>query len=158
MSYDYSVVSFLEKRVAGVKTATDMQKAMQDCMALWTTFGAWVEDLAANGVMAKGGDTFGVAVMTGAEGQFDYWATVELAQDAKVPGDLTVLTIPAGLYVRCTVASLDDLGTAFMALYGEWPQSQSDYTIDMQGLCFERYPSNWEMNDPFEIYAAVKKL
>ncbi len=42
-------------------------------------------------------------------------------------------------------------------MYMQWPQTQTEYQLDMQGICFELYSVNWLPNEPLEVYASVIK-
>lgn len=161
MSFVFSVVEVGEKKLAGIKVETSMEKAARDCPDLWHTFGPRCEAELAEIANLEGG-AYGISVMTGNEGSFTYWAAVEVFPDASLPEGMAFTTIPAGLYVRCTVPGLEQLGSAFEAMYGEWPRSQGKYAIshDPQGVCFELYPLQpkpWDVTDPLEIYGPVVK-
>lgn len=161
MNKAYTVVEFPEKRIAGLHVQTDMQNAAKDCPALWQAFGPRIcTELANCASISKEGHTYGVSIMTDPE-RFTYWAAIEIGTDdasgKALPKDIQTMTIPAGLYVKCQVENLSQLGEAFTALYMQWPQTQNEYALNMQGLCFELYPMNWQLTDPLEIYASVIK-
>jgi AraC family transcriptional regulator len=98
---------------------------------------------------------FGVSVMVN-DNDFDYWATIEAAPDTAVPAGMDTIGISASLYVR-TTTSMDKLGEAFMYVYTQWVHEQSEYTLDMQGACFELYPPNWQPSGAVEVYSPVVK-
>lgn len=157
MKYTYSIVEIPAKQVAGITVETDMQRAEQDCPALWQTFGPRIcAELSGRVSRPENADTFGVSCMLD-ENRFVYWTAIEVNSTENLPTDMKTMTIPAGLYVKCTAPSLEKLGEAFTEMYMQWPHSQNDYVLDMQGVCFELYKGQWEMNDPIEIYATVIK-
>ena len=151
MSFEISVVEYPAKKLIGTKVRTTMQKAQNDCPALWQSFGPKICTQFSN---CQG--AFGVSVMVN-ENDFDYWAAVEPSVETVVPEGMDIIEIPAGLYAKCNVPNIEQLGPAFMFLYGPWVQGQSEYSLDMNGLCFELYPNDWQPTDAFEVYAPVKK-
>ncbi len=154
MSFEITVVGFPAKHLIGMKVRTDMQKAQTDCTALWQTFGPRIVDIPGCTGECKG--SFGVSVMLN-ENDFDYGAAVEVAPETTVPNGMEAFELPAGLYAKCTVASLEKLGEAYMYVYGPWIAGQSEYGLNMQAPCFEHYPANWRPEDAFEIYVPVTK-
>ncbi|MFD1259814.1 GyrI-like domain-containing protein [Entomomonas asaccharolytica] len=157
MSFQFTVVELPEIQVAGITVDTDMEKAMIDCPALWHTFAPRIcSELADCVEISKTGDSYGISKMID-ENRFTYWAAVQITQINTLPADFKTMTIPAGLYVKAQVPNLDMLGEALTAMYMQWPQSQTEYQLDMQGVSLERYEHNWQPNDPLEIFAAVIK-
>lgn len=157
MSYTFSVVELPAKQVAGITVQTDMQHAEQDCPVIWQTFGPRIcAELSGHIAVSDNADTFGICQMID-ESRFIYWAAIEVNSTENLPADMKTMTVPAGFYVTCTAPNLEKLGEAFTALYMQWPQTQNDYAIDMQGVCFELYKGQWQMNDPIQVYAAVTK-
>lgn len=153
MGYDFSVVQVQGKTLAGVKVKTNMERAAQDCPAIWHAFGSRIHT-ELSGIVA--GDSYGVSQSENPN-DFTYWASIEVNPAAVLPSDLETLSIPEGLYVRCAVPGLAQIGDAYTALYMEWPKTQTQYVLDMEGICFEQYPAQMSGDGPFEIYAAVKK-
>lgn len=151
--FEVTIVEYPAKRLTGTKVSTTMQKAMQDCPALWHTFGPRIGELLTADSDCQG--AYGISVMLNAE-DFDYWAAVETS--AAVPADMAQIDIPAGPYASCTVPSIDKLGDAYMYIYGEWPKSQTAYACNEQALSFELYPTEWQPSDPFKIYMPLKKI
>lgn len=154
MAYDFSVVQVQEKKLAGVKVKTNMERSAQDCPAIWHAFGPRIHK-ELSGIVA--GDSYGVSQSENPN-DFTYWASIEVAPAATLPSDLETLSIPGGLYVRCDVSGLAQIGDAYTALYMTWPTTQTEYMLDMGGVCFEQYPAQMSGDGPFAIYAAVKKL
>lgn len=151
MNFEVTVVEFPAKTLVGTKVRTTMQKAQSDCPALWQSFGPRICELFPE---CKG--VYGVSVMLN-ETDFDYWAAVETASDATLLPEMETVKLPSGLYARCAVANVEQLGAAYMFLYGPWIQGQTEYALNMEAPCFELYPSDWQENDAFEVYAPVKK-
>ncbi len=152
--YQVAIVEYPAKHLTGVKVRTTMQKAHQDCSALWQNFGPRMGELLSAGNGCP--ESYGVSVMLNAE-DFDYWAAFETVSSITVPPDMASLDLPAGQYAKCAVSSLEKLGDGYMYLYETWPKSQSEYTFDEQAPCFELYPANWQLTDAFEIYMPLKK-
>ena len=73
------------------------------------------------------------------------------------PDDMRETRIPGGLYVRCAVPSLARIAEAYTAMYEQWPSTQGEYEPDYQSVCFERYPPDFTHEQPFELFAAVKR-
>lgn len=151
MNFEVTVIEFPAKILLGMKVRTVMQNAAKDCPALWQTFGPRITELSP---VSPG--AYGISVMT-SENDFDYWAAVEVAPGISVPDNMGPIEIPQGFYARCSVPSLEQLGPAYMFVYGPWGESQSEYAIDMNGLSFELYPDDWQPGAAFEIYAPVTK-
>lgn len=157
MSFNFTVVEIPEKQIAGIYVQTTIQDASKDCPALWQSFGPRMCDTIANcNVVSKTGPSYGVNVMLD-ENKLNYWAALEVTSTSNLPKDLQTMTIPGGLYVKCTAQNLAQLGDAYTALYMQWPQSQHEYAVNMQAPCFELYSHNWQLNDPIEIYAPIVK-
>lgn len=151
--FDVKVVEYPQKRLAGQRVRTSMQKAQQDCPALWQSFGPGIGGIA-GAKLAQG--SFGLCVMLN-EADFDYWAAVEIDASASLPDGLESIEVPAGLYATTTVPNLEKLGPAYMFLYEDWPKSQREYGFSGQALSFELYPPNWQLAAAFEIFMPVKK-
>ncbi len=154
MSFEIAVVEFPATHLIGMKVRTTMQKAQADCPAIWQTFGPRIVEIPGGDCIGKG--AYGVSVMLN-ENDFDYWVAVEAASNAAVPKDMATFEIPDGLYAKCSVASLEKLGEAYMYVYSQWVSGQSEYGLNMQAPCFELYPPNWRLEDAFEIYVPVMK-
>jgi len=102
-------------------------------------------------------EAYGVSVMIGTDGTFDYWAAAETPADAPVPEGMETIELPAGLYASTFAPNLEQMEAAYRELYAEWSQRQSEYTVDMQALCVEVYGNGWEPSKPLEILAPVIK-
>lgn len=153
-NYNVIVIEYPAKRLVGLKVRTSMQKAAEDCPALWMTFGPRISQILSDEGGCKG--SYGVSVMLNAE-EFDYWAAVEMETKNAIPEGMSCIDIPAGLYAKCAVTNLETLGDTLMHIYTEWPKSQKEYIPDEQNPCFELYPANWQPTTPFEVFAPVKK-
>lgn len=162
MNFTFDVVDVSQLRLVGMTVRTTMEKARTDCPALWMTFAGRIAELcqqpgfcADNPVLERG--SFGLSTDMTQEG-FTYWAAVSVLPDVEVPAGLEEILLPARSYARCAVPNLAAVGQAFTAMYMEWPTEQMDYAPDMDGVCFELYPQNWQdENSPFSIYGSVIK-
>ena len=155
MSFSYRIENFPQTKLIGARIRTTMAQAGTDCPALWLSFGPRLcGDLSKFAVGAKA--TYGVSRMIDEE-TFDYWALIETQIEdlSSLPDNIESFTIEEGLFVRAEVDNLEQLGAAFNALYSQWPQTQTEYTLNMHGICFEYYPIPWQPTDAFAIYAPV---
>lgn len=156
MSFKFSIVSLPEIKTAGATIETNMERAMQDCPGLWYSFAARMfSELPQYAEIAEKASTYGISKMID-EQRFYYSASIEVTSVRELPDGIKVITIPAGLYVMCTVPSLAQLGDAYNALYMQWPEQQTEYAPDMQGVSVEKYFSS-DPTVPFELYAAICK-
>lgn len=157
MKFSFSVTPVPEKRLLGMRVRTNMANAHTDCPALWMRFGPRLcpELLKKSACFVGPQTSYGVSTEMGISGDFTYWAAIEAAPDATSPEGMEMLTIPAGPYVRCSVANLEEVGPAFSAMYMEWPATQTAYAPDMNGLCFELYPPDWRPKCPLELYGGL---
>jgi AraC family transcriptional regulator len=153
MTFEVSAAPFPAKHLIGIKVRTSMQSSATDCPALWQTFAPRMAEIQTG--IAGGSAAFGVSVMVN-DNDFDYWATIEASTNTAVPTGMETIGLPAGLYAR-TSTSMEKLGEAFTYVYTQWVQGQSEYTLNMQGACFELYPPNWQPGNAFEIYSPVVK-
>lgn len=155
MAYDFSIVELKEIQVAGMMNTSDMSNAHKDCPALWHAFGPRIEsELAQNADIPPSSKGFGISSMID-ENRFEYWAVVPVNSIEKLPEGMKTFTIPAGTYVTCHVPNLEHLGPVYETIYGEWPQSQNDYQIDMQGISIESYSMNWQPSDQLDLYVSI---
>lgn len=152
MSFEITVVELPAKHLIGMSVRTDMRKAQTDCPAVWQTFGPRIAGIPGRDGAGQG--AYGVSFMLN-ENDFDYRAAVEAAPGTTVPDGMAAFEIPSGRYARCGVASFEQLGEAYMYVYGQWAPGQSEYALNMQAPCFELYPPNWSPGDAFEVYVPV---
>lgn len=154
MALTFTVVQVDEKKIAGINVKTDMEKSMVDCPALWGKFmPIMCGDLAKNPALIQNAPTYGVSEFIDGN-QFTYWAAVQVSKTEGLPEEIQTRAIPAGLYVKCTAPSLEQLGEAYMAL-DAWMNAQNKYIYDMQSVAFEEYKNGWQMTDSIDIYAAI---
>ena len=159
MEFSFTVDTFPKKKLIGQKIRTSMSKAGEECPALWMTFAPRIAGELCKAKLIEGAEaTYGVSRMIDDQ-LFDYWALIETQTDdlTLLPQDMETFIIEEGLYLSTEAASLEQLGFAYHALYEKWPQTQSEYKLDMSGISFERYPDLWTPADPFRIYASVLK-
>ena len=160
-SNDFSItVSEIEGfALAGLCVRTSLEDAPRDCPRLWEQdFMPRLPDIACKPANDFQRATFGISVMIGEEGAFDYWAAAPLAEGATVPEGLRAISLQGGLYAHCRVPSLELLGPAYMALYGDWAGNQTGYAALMQAPCFERYGEDYPETGGFEVYMPVIKV
>ena len=154
---EFTVVEFPETRLAGVTIETDMQRAESDCPAIWQAFWPRITaELASRAVIPENAHAFGVSRMID-EQRFFYSAMLQVESTRELPDDMRETRIPGGLYVRCAVPSLARIAEAHTAMYEQWPSTQGEYEPDYQSVCFERYPPDFTHEQPFELFAAVKR-
>lgn len=156
MKFTFAVKELPEKKLAGIYVKTDMNKAAQDCPALWPVFVERLAELSKQGVVAPFNGSYGVSIMQD-ESYFTYWAAIECQPGDVLSEKMETLVLSGGLYVHCTVPSLALLGDAFNEMYMVWPETQEQYQLDMTGPGFEFYDINWQVDGSLTIYAPVKK-
>lgn len=156
MNFEYTVKEQSEKQLVGISVQTDMSKGVQDCPALWGRFGSLLAQQTAKGSVFAPGESYGVCIMLDAS-RFIYWAAFAPQEGVALPEEFEALTLPGGLYVACKAPNLAALGDAYHSLYMTWPQTQSQYELNMQAPCFELYSAGWQLSDPLEIYAPIKQ-
>lgn len=140
-------------RTAGLKVRTSMQKAMQDCPALWEKeFGPRMESFPVDPQFAD--QSYGVSIMVDSEA-FDYWAVMAIDPAAQLPDGMDYLQIPGGLFVECHLASLAELGDAYTYIYMDWGKNQKKYALNMQGASYELYTCEFMSSGKLSIYCPV---
>ena len=154
MNLEIIVKELPVKRLAGVSVRTNMKNAQVDCPAIWQNFGPQL------GLMTSrlgGHESYGVSVMVSEDGTFDYWAAVEVVNEAELPENVKTFELPGGLYACASVPNLQQLSQAFTYLYMEWPSQQAEYAVKMPAPCVEIYGENWQPNDPIGVWVPVFK-
>lgn len=147
-----SIVTRPEIACAGIKVQTNFDAASRDCPALWEKFSACMQAFPINPAFKD--ESFGAAIMTG-ETTFEYWAVMALASDAVVPDGMETITLPAGDYVESEQITLEELGGTYDFLFTEWPKTQEKYTPDVQGVCYEKYTSDFMKTGKLIIYCPL---
>ena len=153
MNFEFNIVELSSKNLIGMKVNSTMATAFKDCPDLWNRFGTRIGELK---VIVPGGG-YGISVMKGAEGDFTYWAAVEVPDDITPPAGMERFSLTGGAYVRTSAPNLTQLGDAFTAMYEQWPASQNEYDIDMIAPCFELYRPGWTPENPLDVFAPLKK-
>lgn len=157
MAHLFSVVHLPKIDLVGIHIQTDMKNAEKDCPALWQEFAPRIcGELSNCASLSSNGISYGISKMVD-EFRFMYWATIGVDAVDSLPEGMESTAISEGFYVKCAVPSLEKLGEVINAMYSEWPQTQDEYALDMQGICFELYPENWQFSDALEVYASVVK-
>ena len=132
MTLEITVKEFPARHLTGMLVRTNMEKASIDCPAVWQAFGPRMASFPNS---ANISEAYGVSIMLGECGTFDYWAAAEMPADAPVPEGMTTVELPAGLYACAIAPNLEQMEAAYKELYMEWPLQQSEYAVNMQAPC-----------------------
>jgi len=155
MTLNVTIKEFPARHLTGMVVRTNMETGMTDCPAIWQTFAPHLGSFPNSAAILE---AYGVSVMIGTDGTFDYWAAAETPAGAPVPDGMQTMELPAGLYA-CTLApSLDQMEKTYREIYMEWPAQQSEYEVNMQAPCVEVYCTNWQPSEPFELQVPVLKV
>ena len=154
MTLDVTIKEFPARHLTGTVVRTNMQKASTDCPALWKAF---EPRFAAFPNCADISEAYGISIMIGTDGTFDYWVAAETPADAPVPEDMKTLELPAGLYASTFAPNLEQMESTYRAIYFEWSNQQSEYTVNMQAPCVEVYCNGWQPSEPVELQVLVTK-
>ena len=154
MTLEVTLKELPARHLTGMVVRTNMQRASIDCPAIWQTFGPRLVSLPNS---ANISEAYGVSVMIGADGTFDYWAAAETPAGAPVPEDMKTVELPAGLYACTFAPNLEQVEAAYRTIYTEWSSQQSEYAVDMQAPCVEVYRNDWKPSDPLELWVPVMK-
>jgi predicted transcriptional regulator YdeE len=159
VEYQVTISEWQTKTLYGVSVRTNMAKASTDCPELWQKhFGPRMPEISGKPIQEFQGDSYGLSVTVDwRQESFDYWAAMEPANGLALPEGMATVTIPAGLYAGCHVSSLAEIGSAYTFLYMKWPTKQSEYTLNMQAPCFERYGQTYMQDGSFELFVPVIK-
>ena len=142
--------------VAGLTLRTNMEQAEKDCPEIWQTFLGRMHELTGQAPDQYRGESYGVSSMVDLpEGIFDYWATVPMDSQKPLPQGMKSITLPESLYAVCPASSLAMLPQIYTYLYMQWAPAQTNYRVDPQAPCFERYDARYFENGGFEIYVPV---
>lgn len=152
--FDITIVSRPAIICAGDKVVTTMKNASIACPALWEKFGPRMCSAPANPEFPD--ESYGASVMLN-ENDFEYWAVMPLAPGAEVPQGMEKITLPAGEYAHCSLPSLKELGDAYTYIYGDWAKTRKDYGLDMQGVSYELYRSDFMKTGKLAIYCPLVK-
>ena len=154
MALEVTIKEFPTRHLVGLHVRTNMQKASTDCPAVWQAFGPRIVSLPNSDSITE---AYGVSVMIGEDGTFDYWAAAETPVDAAIPEGMKTVELPAGLYACTFAPSLEGMEAVYQEMYTEWSQQQSEYNVNMQSPCIEVYRNGWQPSDPFELRIPVVK-
>jgi predicted transcriptional regulator YdeE len=154
MTLDITIKDLPSRHLTGMVVRTNMEKAWTDCPALWQTFGPFLASFPNSATISE---AYGLSIMMGDDGTFDYWAVAETPESDPVPEGMKTVKLPAGLYASVFAPNLEQLEAVYREMYSEWQQQQSEYSVDMQGPCVEIYRTGWTPNDPLELWVPVVK-
>lgn len=166
MKFNVAIQDVPAKRLVGIFTRTTMERAREDCSALWQRLMGAVVPL--TGGCAH--DAYGVSTDYEPDGGFVYWAALDAPADlllrpdgvkalppAKVHLDnIATIDIRGGSYAVVDVPTLAALPDAFCYMYSGWAKEQSAFAPDMTAPALERYPRTWSGDaDAFQLYVPV---
>jgi Uncharacterized protein conserved in bacteria len=138
--YTVTVVERSEENIVGMKIATDMSHAAEDCPKLWhDVFGPRMCEVQCDGEARSYGASFTTDIQTG---RFDYWAAMPLRKDAPVPEGMEKAILPAGLYAECPVDSIGALVESYGYIFTEWLPQNNEYQADVNKPSYELYPAD----------------
>lgn len=132
--FKVEVVSREAVVAVGLKVRTNMAQAEVDCPKLWH------DNFAPRMAEIQGFPTtsFGISKIVDEE-NFDYWAAMPLEAGAPIPGGMTTIDLPAGLYAQCQLKSLEELAAAYQHIFLSWAPA-SGYEIPCDRPSYELYP------------------
>jgi AraC family transcriptional regulator len=90
--------------------------------------------------------------------EFEKWATVEVTDFEKVPGDMETFTLPGGLYAVFDYKGSSNDSSIFQYIFGTWLPN-SDYVLDDRPhfeILGEKY-KNADPDSEEEIWIPVRK-
>jgi len=154
MTLDITIKEFPARHLTGMVVRTNMQTASTDCPAVWQAFGPRLVSLPNSATIRE---AYGISVMIGDDGTFDYWAAAETPAEAPVPEDMKTVELPAGLYACTFAPNLEQMEATYREIYLEWSAQQSEYTVDLWAPCVEVYRNGWKPSDPLELWVPVVK-
>lgn len=129
-----------EESIAGMKIATDMNHAADDCPKIWRdVFGPRMCEVQFDGEARSYGASFITDCPAGA---FDYWAAMPICEGAPVPVGMEKTLLPAGLYAECPADSIKALMECYGYLFSEWLPSSKEYRADPDRPSYELYPED----------------
>lgn len=140
-TFAIEVKRFPAIRTAGMHVHTSMDKASQDCPALWSEkFGPRMESFPVSSEYPN--LSFGLSTMESIS-DFTYWAVLPIAEGAEVPAGMERIEIPGGFYACCDIASLAELGALYNYVYMQWPKEQTKHNLDISKPSVEVYTSEF---------------
>jgi predicted transcriptional regulator YdeE len=155
MAFEITIKEFPARHLVGMVVRTNMLlNASTDCPAVWQAFGPRIVSFPNSANITE---AYGVSVMIGNDGTFDYWAAVEMPVGTELPEGMATFDLPAGLYACTFSPNLEQMEATYHEIYLRWPQQQSDYAVIMQAPCVEVYRNGWQPADPLELWVPVVK-
>jgi predicted transcriptional regulator YdeE len=123
--------------------------SMKECPALWEKF---VPKVACMDALNEE-FMYGVSTDMEENGDMRYWAVVESA--AQAPEGMGAVELEAREYALCPIETIEEIGPAFLYLYGDWAKTQAHHKVDFTKPCFELYhqvaPSPSESSSGYEM-------
>jgi AraC family transcriptional regulator len=139
------------KRIIGKSIETSVQKAPQDCMALWNDVCKVDEQI------TRASELWYALCETTGECDFTYTAAREVAADTPVPEGLVEKTIPAGKYI---VFTYKGLMSGMSAFYGQLMEEIPKAGYEENGTWLELYDERFKENaedSEMEIWTGIKE-
>ena len=153
---DVAIVTRAPFRAIGMKIATSMETAHEDCSNLWYKhFGPRMPEICS---AYQQSDSFGISFLTDAEkGTFDYWAAVVAPETAPVLEGLASVPVPGGTFLELLVPSLEELAGAYTYLYNQWVPAHKEYKATCSVPCYELYKADFMQTGHITLYFPVEK-
>lgn len=154
--YTVTIVDRPAETLAGLKVATDMERASIDCPKLWEKdFGPRMCEFKLEGEPRS----YGVSCVTDLKtGAFDYWAAMPIADPADIPPGMATVDLPAGPYAECAIPSLEALSEAYTYIYSRWLPQQPGYEAANEHPSYELYMDDFMETGRLILYFPVRKV
>ena len=153
---DVSIVTRAPFRAIGMKVATSMETAQEDCSNLWYKhFGPRMPEVCS---AYQQSDSFGISFLTDKEkGTFDYWAAVAAPEAAPALEGLASTAVPGGIFLELLVPSLEELSGAYTFLFSQWLPAHTEYIPACNAPCYELYKADFMQTGHITLYFPVEK-
>ncbi len=141
--------------VAGYKIRTSMQDVGVNCRKVWED--QFMPRMAGFPVdPAHATESFGVSLGVDPD-HIDYYAAMALKPGSAAPDGMETVTLADGVYCSCRIASMAEVGSAFLYIYNEWIRSQDTYTFDFSAPSYEFYDADFLTSGAFRIYCPISE-
>ncbi len=136
---------------AGLKISTGEATAYEDIVALWKKFSPLMDNFAGTSAVGLSYLLDPCAI------SFYYWAAKILNPGEAVPQGLESTQVPAGLYLRCPLEKIEDIGEAYDFIYNKWLPSQDEYVPNCAFPSCEWYEEDYLETGRFILYCPFLK-
>lgn len=151
-----SVLRYPKVHLFGISVMTDLDKAPEDCPALWRAFTPRMPELSGKPAHLYQGPSYGVSIITDHIGvAFTYWTAMEAAAHSAPPAGMGAIALSGGLYACCRIPAAGMLHEAYDYMYDEWPQRAEGYSVLTDQPCFEYYSSRFCQSGTHEVYVPI---